>query len=56
MLEEYYLWLCELVDTKQNCRYTLLIKKLHDRAFYWSVPNDDNRSFEGKNLRERFCT
>jgi hypothetical protein len=56
MLEEYYEWLCDLVDVKQpGCGYTLLLRTLHDREFYWSVPNDDNRAFEGKNLRERFC-
>jgi hypothetical protein len=25
------------------------------KEFRWSVPNDDNRAFEGKNLREKFC-
>jgi hypothetical protein len=28
---------------------------LHDRDFFWTVPNDDNRAFEGKELRCKFC-
>lgn len=28
---------------------------LHSTPFFWSVPNDDNRAFEGKELRCKFC-
>jgi hypothetical protein len=35
--------------------YRLLIKDLHRKKFVWSIPNDDNRAFEAKNLREVFC-
>jgi hypothetical protein len=27
---------------------------LKRKEFRWSVPNDDNRAFEGKNIRDRF--
>ena len=54
--ELYYSWLCDLIGvTKNGNTYWLLISALYERAFYWSVPNDDNRAYEGKNLRERFC-
>lgn len=35
-------------------RYYLLMKDLHHKKFRWFVPNDDNRAFEGRNLREQF--
>lgn len=54
--ESYVYWLCALVGTKHNrSTYGDLMNSLHQKAFYWSVPNDDNRVHEGKNLRERFC-
>lgn len=56
ILEEYYKWLCHLIRVNQNGKsYWLLAKALHSKVFVWSIPNDDNRAFEGKNLRERFC-
>jgi hypothetical protein len=56
LVTAYHFWLCNLIDTNQSTRsYNLLARKLEDTDFYWSVPNDDNRSFEGKNLREQFC-
>lgn len=55
-LNTYYIWLCDLININQRNRsYFLLIKELHRKQFTWFVPNDDNRAFEGKNLRERFC-
>lgn len=53
----YYSWLFDWVNMYPNRhnRYFLLIKALHEKRFSWFVPNDDNRAFEGKNLRERFC-
>lgn len=55
-LDEYFAWLCELVDiNRPYVSYNMLAKALHDKPFKWFVPNDDNRAFEGKNLREQFC-
>jgi hypothetical protein len=52
----YYSWLCDLVGTEYKGRgYCLLLKALHHKNFFWSVPNDDNRAFEGKELRCKFC-
>lgn len=54
--DEYYLWLCDIIEANQRDRsYLLLVKDLYHRDFEWFVPNDDNRAFEGKNLREDFC-
>jgi hypothetical protein len=35
--------------------YNLLCKDLFNTNFRWFIPNDINREFEGKNLREKFC-
>lgn len=52
----YYSWLFDWIDVyPRRKQYMLLIKDLHKKKFQWFVPNDDNRAFEGKNLRERFC-
>lgn len=56
LVNAYYSWLCDLVDVTRPTRsYDILTRKLHDTRFYWSVPNDDNRAFEARNLREAFC-
>lgn len=34
--------------------YWLLLEQLHNLEFDWSVPNDDNRLEDGKDLREEF--
>ena len=56
LISAYHFWFCDLINTNQSTRsYTLLTKKLEDTYFSWTVPNDDNRAYEGTNLRERFC-
>jgi hypothetical protein len=56
LVKEYYSWLCNLISITQPTRsYNLLTEKLHNTRFYWSIANDDNRAFEGRNLRELFC-
>lgn len=56
VLNSYYHWLCDLAGVSvDGCNYHLLLKELYNKKFYWSVPNDDNRAYEGKNLREKFC-
>ena len=51
----YLSWLCGLVDDRCGQKYGHLLNTLHRKDFFWSVPNDDNRAFEGKELRCRFC-
>ena len=56
ILDLYYEWLCKLVESKpRKGNYCMLLDRLYAKNFLWSVPNDDNRAFEGKNLREHFC-
>lgn len=56
LLEEYYSWLCDLVETnKEDRSYFLLTSALFSKDFKWYVPNDDNRIADALELRERFC-
>lgn len=56
LLKEYYTWLCDLAGANQEKNsYFMLIKDMYRYEFTWTVPNDDNRAFEGMNLREIFC-
>lgn len=51
--KEYYLWLSDLVKENDTC--DRLIAALYRRTFLHSIPNDENRAFEGIQLRSRFC-
>lgn len=55
---EYFNWLCELVDIKRFSKrvsYRKLLMRLHDIEFTWFVPYDDNRADDGIQLRRRFA-
>jgi hypothetical protein len=56
VIDDYFLNLCELVGIGGPAhRSFLFAKTLFEKEFYWSVPNDDNRAEDGKNLREKYC-
>lgn len=50
---DYFQWLCGLVNLDHG--YWILARRLYDKEFYWSVPNDDNRAADGEKLREIFA-
>lgn len=57
--EEYFLWLCELVDAEDpDAGYLGLMRRMYDMEFSDRtaklIPNDDNRIEDGIELRERF--
>ena len=52
--DDYYQWLSFMAIGNSH-EYKLLCKDLFNTNFRWFVPNDINREFEGKNLREKFC-
>ena len=55
---EYFDWLCELVDIERFARqvsYRKLLMHLHNIEFTWFVPHDDNRADDGLKLRRRFA-
>ena len=49
--EDYYIWLCDLVDLEAHSGYSNLISFLYDTEFVWSVVKDSNRAGDGKQLR-----
>ena len=56
--EEYFEWLCELIDIRRFSRefsYRKLLRHLHNIEFTWFVPHDDNRADDGVQLRRRYA-
>lgn len=55
--DEYFDWLCELIDHKRFSRqlsYRKLLMHLHNIEFTWFVLNDDNRADDGIQLRRKY--
>lgn len=56
--EEYFTWLyskiADVNEKNQRKSYFLLCNHLYTKEFLWFVPNDDNRSDEGIELRKVF--
>lgn len=57
--DEYFAWLLGLIS--EDCdydpwNYEPLLRLLYSREFYWdrNIPLDENRSFDGKDLRIRY--
>ena len=48
---DYFNWLYDKVDGQG---YMHLLDELYGTTFKWFVPNDDNRAFEGLDLRDEF--
>jgi len=57
LMYDYFIWLCEIIsiDDLDYNHYKILMKQLHTKEFYWTVPNDDNRSLDGKMMRDKFA-
>lgn len=56
--DEYFDWLCDLVDIKRFSRrvsYRKLLMHLHNIEFVWFIPRDDNRADDGIQLRRRYA-
>lgn len=56
--DEYFEWLCELVDSKRYSRHTSyrkLLMHLHNIEFTWFIPRDDNRADDGVKLRRKYA-
>lgn len=52
---DYFHWLCEIICIDQGeDTYWFLAKALHDIAYFWTVPNDDNRGMDGLRLRDEY--
>ena len=57
IIDEYFEWLCELVDIRRFSKqvtYRKLLAHLNRIEFTWFIPFDDNRADDGIQLRRRF--
>lgn len=53
--QDYFHWLCELVEIEQPDKsYWILAKDLHSREFYSLIDHDENRAYDGIELREDY--
>lgn len=58
VINDYFVWLYDLVcGTRfaKSISYRKLLMHLHDTEFRWSIPKDQNRAADGKDLRYRFA-
>ena len=56
--DEYFEWLCELIDSKRFSKrvsYRKLLMHLHAIEFTWFIQRDENRADDGIQLRRRFA-
>jgi hypothetical protein len=56
---EYFMWLCDLVDSRRFSGpicYDKLLMHLHNTEFVYLIPKDQNRAEDGLTLRYRFST
>ena len=56
--DEYFEWLCELIDSSRFSKqvsYRKLLAHLHNIEFTWFIPYDDNRANDGIQLRRRYA-
>jgi hypothetical protein len=51
---EYYDWLVEQIHIPNGKSYSGLFEVMHNTEFHWTIPNDDNRVQDGKDLRYYF--
>ncbi len=58
--EQYFVWLYRQVASVRarnpTRTYWSFIRLLHQKEFDWSVPNDDNRVEDGRDLRYEFAS
>lgn len=51
---EYYAWLVSQIHIPNKRSYEYLFERMHNLEFVWTVPNDDNRIQDGRDLRYEF--
>lgn len=50
----YFNWLVSQIEVNSVKTYNGLFEKMHETEFVWVVPRDDNRVFDGLDLRTEF--
>ncbi len=51
---QYYEWLISQIEIRGNKTYFGLFERMHNTEFIWTVPHDDNRVQDAKDLRIEF--
>jgi hypothetical protein len=51
---EYFEWLRTQIHIPNGNQYFGVFHRLHNRPFQWTVPNDDNREADGRELRAQW--
>jgi hypothetical protein len=51
---EYFEWLTSQIAVENGKTYNELFERMHNLEFVWTVPNDDNRVADGRELRREF--
>jgi hypothetical protein len=51
---EYFEWMCQLVNSGRRSPYKKLLRHLHGIIFNYTIPMDGNRADDGIDLRYRF--
>jgi hypothetical protein len=51
---EYFKWLISQIDIRNRNTYNDLFERMYDLEFVWTVPNDDNRVQDARELRDEF--
>lgn len=56
--QNYWIWLRGLVGANdpesKRSQYFMLLFKLHEMDFYWTIPLDENRAKDGVDLRDAY--
>lgn len=53
--QDYFEWLCEMIHVDQGDKsWWILMKDLHNKKFYSLIPHDENRAWDGLELREDY--
>lgn len=51
--DSYFEWMCSAIDAPNE--YSMLLRMLHSRPFYYILEMDSNREEDGENLRYKFA-
>jgi hypothetical protein len=51
---DYYDWLVSQVEVRNANTYSYVFERMHNLEFVWTVPNDDNRVQDCRDLRVEF--
>lgn len=53
--QSYFEWLCEMIHADQEDKsWWILMRDLHNKKFISLIPHDENRAWDGLELREDF--